>query len=178
MGASTMPRNKIIIILACVVLLLGLVLSYLQYNKLQELNDAVDEETMALSEAEAIVARLIVHRENAAEYRQRLVFVNRVMPEDAGEQELLRYFYHLADLTGATVSDISFGARVEEETFTRMPLSLSVEADFRSLQQMMDHFYSGTRVIRVDSLRVSPGGVNSSLRIAVSANAFYRTPTQ
>ena len=179
MAKIKLTRSKVVIIVAAVVLLAGIVLSFLQYNSMRNLQEAVEDEKLALSLAEANLARLINHRDNANEYRQRLSFVRAVIPGSAGEDEMLRYLYYLGDLYDVKVTEVRFDTRVEEEDYTRMPISLSLEGSYSSIQALLDHFYGGERLIRVDSLRLTrAGGAGSAIRVSASASAFYSNEHQ
>ena len=179
MAKIKLTRSKVVIIAAAVVLLAGIVLSYLQYTSMRNLQQAVEDEKLALSLAEANLARLINHRENANEYRQRHSFVRAVIPETAGEDDLFRYLFYLGNLHDVNVTEVSFGARVEEEGFIRMPISLNMEGSYNSMQALLDHFYGGERLIRVDSLRLTrAGGTGSSIRVTASASTFYSSEHQ
>ncbi len=179
MAKIKLSRSKIVIIVAAVVLLAGIILSYLQYNSMRNLQEAVEDEKLALSLAEANLARLINHRDNADEYRHRLGFVRAVIPATAGEDDMLRYLYYLGDLYDIKVTEVRFDTRVDEEDYTRMPISLTMEGSYSSMQALLDRFHGGERLIRVDSLRLARvGGTGSSIRVSASANAFYSTHHQ
>jgi Tfp pilus assembly protein PilO len=172
-GAS---KKYLVIILAILVVILSFTLVYIQNTTLANLRVEVEMEEQALSIAQANLARLMNLRANAAEYEQRLVYAERMIPADAGEEAILRYFYRLSDEYDIKVVEIRFDNRSVGETFNTMPLVLNLEGNYSNLSRLLRRLRDGDRVFRVNNIQISrTGGSGSDLRLTLAASAFYKT---
>jgi len=172
---SGTTKKYVIIGVAGLAFILGVVLIYIQYNTLAELRTEVEEEEIAVDEAHAHLNRLISHRERADEYEERLNYARGKMPDSSREEEVLRYIHRLVDEHGLKALDISFEDRYEEEGYTVMPLSLTLEGSYSGIRRMLNNLRRGERAVRVDDLsfaHAEAGG--SELQINVFAKTFYR----
>lgn len=171
---SESSKKYLIIGLAVLVIILSGVLIYVQASVLSDLRVEVEEEEFAVDLARSRLTRLIGHRENAAEYEQRLETATRLLPAQPGEDQILRYIHRLADDNGLRATDISFGNRSVDEEYTTIPLSISVEGSFQDTRNLLRQLRNGERAFRVDNLSVTrAGGEGALLRVSISANAFY-----
>ena len=169
-------KKNLVIILAILVIVLSFVLVYIQNSTLAKLKIEVENEEQALSMAQANLARLLDLRANAAEYEQRLAYAERMIPADAGEEEILRYFYRLSDEYDVKVLEIRFDSRSVGETFNTMPLVLNLEGSYSNLSRLLRRLRDGDRVFRVSNIQINrTGGSGSDLRFTLAASAFYKT---
>jgi Tfp pilus assembly protein PilO len=174
MAANSEPSKRYIIyILAVLLVILSAVLLYIQYNSLTELKAEEEQEQLALDTAYVQLARLSNHRENAAEYEQRLEYALKMIPAAPGEEDLLRYIYRLASDSGMLLSEIRYAGRSDTENFTIMALSLNLEGNYQDLRQFLRHLNSGERAIRVNTISISRTGAETGSRVALTASAFY-----
>ncbi len=172
-GAS---KKYLVIILAILVVILSLTLVYIQNSTLANLRVEVEMEEQALSIAQANLARLMNLRSNAAEYEQRLVYAERMIPADAGEEAILRYFYRLSDEYDIKVVEIRFDNRSIGETFNTMLLVLNLEGSYSNLSRLLRRLRDGDRVFRINNIQISrTGGSGSDLRFTLAASTFYKT---
>ena len=158
-----------------VVLALSAFLIYYQLSTLRDLRAEVEMEELAVMTARANLNRLIDHRDRADEYQRRLDFAVRMIPPEPGEDFLLRFFHRTATNLDMRVVEIRFGGRSEhEDGYTVMPLSIVLEGDFNNLRSFLRQVYNAERAIRVEDIRLSrAGGAGTTLRITMSATAFY-----
>ncbi len=176
MASSTGSSKKYIVyILAVLLVILSAVLLYIQYNSLTELKAEKEQEQLALDTAYLQLARLTNHRENAAEYEQRLEYALRKIPVAPGEEELLRYIHRTAADSGVRVSEIRYTGRSDTESFTVMALALNLEGSYQDLRQFLRHLHIGERAIRVNTINISRTGSESGSRVALTATAFYNS---
>lgn len=167
-------RKYLVIALAVLVVVLSAVLIYVQANALSALREQVEEEEMAVLAAQARLSTLMQHRDNADEYEMRLNEAKRKIPDRAGEEEILRYIHRLADDNNLKAVEIRFDGRSEAEGYTAMPLSITLEGGFQDTRILLRQLRNGGRAIRVDDIRLNRmGDAGASLRINISANAFY-----
>ncbi len=170
---ETSKRN-IVIALIVLVFILGLVLVYVQANTLSDLRAEVEAEEMAVIAAQNRLNRLMQHRENASEYEQRLAFAKRMIPEQPGEENILRYIHRITDDNDLRAVEIRFDGRSEMDGYTAMPLSITVEGSFQNTRSMLRQLLNGERAIRVNNINLNrTGDAGTALRISISANAFY-----
>lgn len=172
---SSSPRQIIILGLVAIILILSVVFIYVQFNALNSLRTEIEEEEVALMAAQTHLTSLMEHRENASEYEQRLIFANRMIPDQPGEENILRYIQRIADDNDLRAIEIRFDDRNEAENYTAMPLSITVEGSFQGTRQLLDQMQNGERAIRVDNLSLSRTGEAGSLRVSIAAIAFYNT---
>jgi len=137
LALSGSKRKYIIIGVAALALILGLVLIYLQYNILTDLQAEVEEEELAVETAQANLNRLLSHRDRADEYRQRLDFARGKIPRDPHEEEMLRYLQRLMDQHDLKAVEINFGGRIEAEGYTAMPLDLTIEGSYSGTRKLL-----------------------------------------
>jgi Tfp pilus assembly protein PilO len=173
---SGISKKYMVIILASLIVILSFTLVYVQNTTLAKLKIEVESEELALSLAQANLARLMNLRANAAEYEQRLVYAERMIPADAGEEGILRYFYRLSDEYDVKVLEIRFDNRFVGETFNTMPLVLNLEGNYSNLSRLLRRLRDGERVFRVNNIQISRSGDSGSdLRLTLAASAFYKT---
>lgn len=175
MAALTEKSKKYLVyVLAALVLLLSVVLIYVQYTALSNLRAEVEEEEMLLNAAQARLNRLIDHRNNAPVYEMRLEYATRMIPPEPGEDAMLRYIQRLTSDYDLRAVDIRFDNRVDQETYTTMPITMTIEGSYPDLQRMLRHLRDGSRAVRVDSISISrSGAADSQLRVSLSAATFY-----
>ena len=166
-------KKHIIYILAVLLVILSLVLLYFQYSNLKELKAEEEQEQLALDTAYLQLARLVNHRENAAEYEQRLVSALKKIPAAPGEEDLLRYIYRIAEDSGVQLTEIRYSGRSETENFTIIALALNLEGNYQNLRQFFRYLHSAERAIRVNTIRISRTGEETGSRVALTASAFY-----
>ncbi len=173
-ASASSSRQYIVIGLIVIVLILSAVLIYVQFNALTDLRAEVEEEEIALLAAQTRLVRLMEHQGNASEYEQRLAFANRMIPEQPGEENILRYIHRLAEDNDLRAIEIRFDGRNETDNYTAMPLSLSMEGSFQDTRQFLRQLHNGERAIRVDNLGLGrTGEAGSVLRVSITARAFY-----
>ncbi len=173
---SGTSKKYLVIILAILVVILSFALIYIQHSALANLKIEVENEELALSIAQANLARLLNLRANAAEYEQRLAYAERLIPADAGEEDILRYFYRLSEEYDVSVLEIRFDNRSAGETFTTMPLALNLEGSYSNLSRLLRMLRDGDRAFRVNNIQISrTGGSGSDLRFSITASTFYKT---
>ena len=171
---SEFKSKYLVIVLAVLLVILSAVLIFTQYKTLVNLRAEVEEEEMLLNAAQARLNRLIDHRNNAPEYEMRLEYARRMIPNEPGEDAMLRYFQRLANDYGLRAVNISFDNRSDQETYTAMPISMTIEGSYPDLQRMLRHLRDGSRAVRVDSISISRSGADDSqLRVTLSAVTFY-----
>jgi len=172
MAAPTGKSKKyLVIFLSVLVIILGAALVYVQHSTLSNLRAEVEQEEQALAIAQAHLARLINLRANADEYEQRLAYATKMIPADAGEEEILRYIYRLADEYDIQALEIR---RAEGESFTTMPVTMNLEGNYQDLRRFLRRLRDGDRVFRVNNISMSrAGGTGTDLRATITTNTFY-----
>ncbi len=167
-------RKYLVIALAALVLIMAGVLIYVQYSVLSNIRTEIAEEEIALTTAQARFNQLIEHFDRAPEYEARLEDARQKMPEVASEENVLRYIQHLAEELELQAMEIRFESRAEEPTFVRMPLTFTLQGNYTGLRHFLKELREGERIFRVDDIRISRlGEADGSIRIIISANAFY-----
>ncbi len=176
---SARPRKEITILaVAALLLLFALAIAVLQFNNLRDLRALVEEEEMAVMQARATFNQRLEHRENAAEYEERIRVLQLLVPQAPREDQVLSYFDFLSAKYDLDVQQISFGEREENEEagYTRMPLSITIEGRYQNLADFLAHLYDGERAVRVDNVSISLAETpeeRANIRVSISAGTFY-----
>ncbi len=176
---SARPRKEIIILaVAALLLIFAIAITVLQFNSLRNLRASIEEEELAVIQARSTVTRRLEHREKAAEYEEKISFLQQLMPDTPQEEQVLRYIDYLAGEHGLDVQQISFGEREENEDagYVRMPLSITIEGRFQNIIDLMEHLYNGERAVRVDNISISLAETPdqpANTRVSISASTFY-----
>lgn len=170
------PRKMLFIALAVLALLVGITAIYFQSVKWRELETAVADEKLAISTAQARLNQLIIHRNNAPAYRQRLEDVQRMIPAAPGEEEILRYINQMAGDYDLRAPEIRFEGRIDDGAgYINMPLALTLVGSYTDIMMFLSRLRDGERAIRVDNINITrTGAEGSELRIAITANAFHK----
>ncbi len=167
-------KKYLVIALAVLVVVLSAVLLYVQANVLRDLRVQVEEEEISVISAQTRLNNLVQHRNNAQEYEMRLNEATRKVPDQAGEDQVLRYIHRLAGDNNLNAVEIRFGGRSEAEGYTNMLLSITLEGGFQDTRIFLRQLRHGGRAIRVDDIRLNRmGDADASLRVNISAYAFY-----
>ena len=170
-------KPLIVIALVGVAIIVGLVLIYSQVNNLRQLNQEIEEEEIALEQAQSLLAQRLEHRDNAPQYRERIDELRLLLPGQPEEENVFRYFEQLAEEYDFRQLVIDLGERDpdEEQNYVRMPLSISMEGSLSGLNNFLHRLYHGERAVRVDAVNITATGeTQANISISISANVFYR----
>ena len=168
--------REVLIAVACVVVvaLLGLVI-YNQYNNLQDARAAVQEEKEAIARAEARLAHLQNLKENEAELRAQLAYLEGLIPETPSEDGLLNYIQSAANFSGIRFVQVRFQPRTAQEKYVEMPLTITFEGRFRELLTLLEVLRIGDRIVNVEFVRVGQGQEGfPQIRVEMTGKAFSR----
>lgn len=166
-------KKYFVIALAVLVFLLSIFLIYTQYNALRDLRAEVELEEMAVTAARSRLNRLVDHRNNAPEYEERLQYATRMIPPEPGEDAMLRYIQSLTQDYDLRAIEIRFDARSEQDGYTSMPLTITIEGSYNDLRMFLRQLYIGSRAVRINDIRLSRAGAGSDLRVSLAAVTFY-----
>ncbi len=176
---SAKPRKEIAVMaLVALLLLFAIVLAVMQFNNLRDLRALVEEEKMAVTQARATLNQRLEHRDNVAEYEERIRVLQLLIPQAPREDQVLSYFDFLSAEHELNVQQISFGGREEnaEAGYVRMPLTITIEGRYQNLVNFLAHLYDGDRAVRVDSVAMTLAetpGAQANIRVSISAGVFY-----
>lgn len=175
--AAEARKASIIIILSVLAILVGLAMIYLQAANLSSLKVTVEDEKLALAQAEALLAQRLEYQANAPFYREEAARLKRLIPEQPEEAELLRLINITAEEYDLRIHEIRFENRIPntESGYVTMPLVITVEGNYRMLIDLLDHLQWSGRAFRVDQVRIAlAGSPQGNIRTVITANAFYR----
>jgi len=164
------------IVLVVLAIVFGIVMTVLQVMNLNELKAEIEEEELALQQAQALLNRRLQYKANESLYREQLRVYSLLIPEEAGQEDILRYFEYLADEYDIDLVDLRFDNRVvsSEQGFIRMPMVVNVEGRYQNMIGFLDHLYLGDRAVRVDTIRITQiSGQVPNIRVVINANAFH-----
>ena len=104
----------------------------------------------------------------------RLEYARRMIPPEPGEDAMLRYIQRLTSEYDLRAIEIRFDTRSNQEDYTTMPITITLEGSYPDLQRLLRQFRDGSRAVRVDDIRISrTGGVGNQLRVTLSTATFY-----
>lgn len=171
-------RGNGLLLLAALAILIGLVFLILQINGSKSLRASIEDEKIALAQAEAVLQQRLEYQANAPLYREKAARYKIMMPSQPQEEDILRTVNLLAEEYDLRVQEVRFDTRVlnPENGFVQMPLVISAEGSYSSLIQMLDHLMWGGRAFRVDQVDINLAGTDQSgIRFVLRASVFYRT---
>jgi Tfp pilus assembly protein PilO len=175
--AAEKRKTSIIIILSVLAIIVGLAMIYLQATNLNSLKTAVEDEKLALAQAEALLNQRLEYQANAPFYREEAARLKQLVPEQPQEEEILRLINLTAEEYDLRIHEIRFENRVPnaESGYITMPLVITVEGSYRSLIELLDHLQWSGRAFRVDQVRIAlSGSPQGNIRTVITANVFYR----
>lgn len=171
-------KGNLLIILSAVAILVGLGLLFLQISGANTIRASIEDEKLALAQAEALLQQRLDYQANAPFYREKAARYQAMIPEQPQEEEILRSLRLIAEEYDLNVQEIRFDARVpnEESGFVQMPMVITVEGSYSSLIQLLDHLQWSGRIYRVDQVNISLAGTDQGgIRVVLTASVFYRT---
>lgn len=175
MDLKNVNLKEVLILVLVLLALAGMV--FLVYNQLEEMQrtrEKLQEEEIALAQAEAELQELYQIRDQAPLYQERLVYYEGKIPPEPGESKLLNYLQELEKKSTQNFVQVSFGDRQPGEKLTEIPLELSFEGNYTSLLLLLEEMREGERALRLDNIRIAPGEHPGDLMVEISACAFHR----
>jgi hypothetical protein len=170
-------KDNLLIIFSVVAILVGLGLLFLQISGANTLRASIEDEKLALAQAEALLQQRLDYQANAPFYREKATKYQAMIPDQPQEEEILRSLRLIAEEYDLNVQEIRFDARVlnEESGFVQMPMVITVEGSYSSLIQLLDHLQWSGRIYRVDQVNISlAGAAQGGIRAVLTASVFYR----
>lgn len=170
-------QSKILLGLAALSIVIGIVMIFLQVSNLRALKVEVEDEKLALAQAEALLKQRLEYQANAPFYREKARKLQQMIPTQPQEDDLLRLINRTVEEYDLRVHEIRFEARAPnaEQGYVRMPLVITIEGNFRNMIALLDYLQWSERAFRIDEIRIalitSP---QSGIRTIIHANAFYR----
>jgi len=171
-------REKVLFILVIQAIIIGLVFVFLQFSTSNSLKASIEDEKVALAQAEALLQQRLDYQANAPIYREKAARYMQMMPKQPQEEEILRIIMLIGEEYDLRVQEVRFDARVArpESGFVQMPMLIIVEGSYSGLIQMLDQLQWGGRAFRVDQVKISlSGAAPSGIRATLTASVFYRT---
>lgn len=170
-------KKNILLILAVLAVIIGLSLLFLQINGANSLRVSVEDEKMALSQAEALLQQRLESRANEAVYREKAARYQAMIPSQPQEEVILRTIRRIAEEYDMRVLEVRFDERLPnpDNGLVQMPMVITIEGNYGSLIQMLDHLQWGGRAFRVDQVNISlTVAEQSGIRAVLTASAFFR----
>lgn len=165
----------VLLVLAAAVLMLAFIV-YSQVRTMDQLQQELNEEEMALNEAMVRLETLRGIQEEAPLLEEQLAAYEENIPPDPQETLLLTYLSDLGDSYMERFTSISYGERQEQEEYIEIPVDMSFDVYYYDLLPLLEELAEEDRILRVDNLSISPTGEEEGalLNVNISAYAFYR----
>ncbi len=168
--------KDMLMVLACVVIIALLcILVYNQYNNLQTARATVEQERQELQQQEERLERLEDLKENEAQIRAQLAYLEMLLPDQPKEDEMIQYLQGAADLAGIHFLQVRFLPRVEEERLMVMPMTIGFEGRYQEMLKLLEVLRIGNRLMRVEQVRIGQGREGfPQIRVEIIGSTFYR----
>jgi Tfp pilus assembly protein PilO len=178
MAASLTESRKtmIIIVISVVAMIIGLAMIFLQVNNLNTLRASVEDEKLALTQAEALLNQRLEYQANAPLYREKAARLKQMIPDQPQEEEILRLINLMVEEYDLRIHEIRFDTMVPdaENGYVRMPLTITIEGSYSSLIDLLDHLQWSGRAFRVDQISIAlAGNPQGEIRTVILASAFF-----
>ena len=167
-------QGVIILTLALLVLTGMVFLVYNQLGDMQRNREQLQEEEIALAQAQEELQELYRIRDQASLYQEQMVYYEGKIPQKPEEAKLLYYLQELEEESTQNFIQVRFGDRQPGEGLTEMPLEISFEGNYTSLLLLLEEMREGERALRLDDLRIARGESPGDLTVEISACAFHR----
>ncbi len=167
--------KEVIILTLALLVLTGMV--FLVYNQLEDMQrnrEQLQEEEVALAQAQEELQELYRIRDQASLYQEQMVYYEGKIPQEPEEGKLLDYLQELEEKSTQKFIQVSFGDRQSGEELTEIPLEISSKGNYHSLLVLLEEMREGERVLRLDDLRIARGELPGDLMVEISACAFHR----
>jgi Tfp pilus assembly protein PilO len=165
-----------VLIAVGIVILIGLMglAVYSQYGKLQDARAAVAAEKQAIAAAQAKLAHLQALKANEVELRAQLAYMEKLIPSEPAEDQLLIYLQSAAKFAGIRLVQVRFQSRVVTEKYVEMPLTLTFEGRYTELLSLLNTLRNGSRLINVENVRIGQGtDLFPQIRVEITGRAFF-----
>ncbi len=165
------PWAAVLVVLVVALLVWGAVT---EYRVRTELLASMEEELARADRAEARLAVLLELKERAPELEKSIQLMELLMPQSAGEPQLIQLVQGASDYAGMMLVSISFGGQVGGTGYVEVPVSIELQGTYAQLVGFVARLEAGPRAFRVDdvSLSPNPNGLGR-LSILIRGSGFY-----
>ncbi len=165
-----------ILILALALLLLAAMLfaCQRQFQAMQEAWVRVDEEQLALAQAEARLQTLQAVQKEAPRYREQLALLDRRIPPEPAENILVSHLQALSLESAQVLEQLRFESRHSNDGYTEMPMQIRLKGSYHGLLMLLERARTGDRALRIDQIRLSGPEFPAELNIELTVFAFHR----
>lgn len=175
MNNKSSSNNPLLLILSGLVVLLLIVLIIFSVNKINTINDQIENITAKLYEDKDTLEKL----KQLDSLRPELESANRVLvkqiPDGPSEHELIEYIYNLSKNNKNKFIEIKFKERNGNEDIFEMPFSMTIEGKYESMLKLLNSIANGERLIRIDEIQIeSVDNVKGLINTSITAKAFYK----
>ncbi len=170
--------NPKIFILVIAVILLFLLMGYVvmnQFNVLNEVKTDLENKKVQYIKSKNLLEKLYDTKDSVVSMEDKLIYINKLIPQNPNETQLLNDIYNLPPSFDGIISDIAFEKNVEKDLVNEQPVNFVFEGSYVDLIGLMDNLEQKERIIRIDKLRIREGSEGvPQIRAVVYVTAFYK----
>jgi Tfp pilus assembly protein PilO len=174
--------NRIVLIMACIVILVLSILIVKNVKSMNNINDEISNEHSVYmtnkAELDEFQALLLLKPELEKAHS---ILVTQI-PQEAQEYDIINYVNGVALENEANLFDIRFNSK-EDSTgesggsgdIKEMPVTLILKGPYVSLAEFVHDLSSGRRLFRIDKIQLQrDGDLEGNINASVTANVFYK----
>lgn len=165
--------NLPLTIAAVVVVAVLLVLIYRQYGLLVEAQEELQLQKQQLESTREELESRIVLSQRSDKLQQNMDLLQKHLPDQPQENEILRRLDEFANGVGVDLSSIRFQQRVDQDDYVQMPMHLRIDGRFSQLLQFLRLMEAAERKFRLDEVRISADG-DQMLTVDLRCSVFYK----
>ena len=178
-GAETLKLNKRTFIIIFVIFLI--VFAYVNYAfiyqprnlKIKQLDQKIMTLENKIEEGKRIASRLAVLKQEYAELKKKLSFLEILLPEEKEIPEFLVLLQETMDEFNIDFSNFSPQKLVREKEmiYNKFPISMTFTANYFELISFLDRLEHFPRIVDIQELKINPSGENKDI-MNVNMNMF------
>lgn len=169
-----MDLAKVSIITIGLISVIILLLIYKQAGTWHTLQQQLDTEQTALSQAEVQLQSLKQLASQAANLQAQLQQLENTLPTEPKEDFLVKELQRQAYNSGMKLMQIKFNQYQTKKDYTEIPFNFALEGKFSGLEYFLQELQQGPRTVVIRELKVSREDEGAPVvRVDLVASAFY-----
>lgn len=174
MDLKQAKRTLMVSVFACLAVIAALAsVLVVQFSQWRSLQADITVAEGQLLQLEQRLQRLSLLREHEAELARQREHMQKVLPEEITEEELLREMQKAALSAGCRIEEFRLGEVVFHEQYAELPFDLTIEGRFAGLVKLLDSIQQASKIYLVKEISIQSSSSEGLLRANVRMSSFY-----
>lgn len=173
-NTKSSSNNSVLLFLSGLVAVLLIVLIIFSMNKINSINEQIENETVMLDKNKVTLEKLKQLELLRPEMESANNILIKQIPDKPYEHSIIEYIYNLSEKNKNSFVEIKFEERRQKNDLMELPFKLTINGEYSSILGFLNNI-SNERLIRVDEIRIeSIDNANGLISTYITANAFYK----